>query len=64
MSVILTAVATLGAIGAGSAGILYLVSQKFKVEEDPASRRCRMPFPPLTAVAVAFPAVQPLLPPV
>lgn len=35
MSVILTAIATLGAIGAGSAGILYLVSQKFKIEEDP-----------------------------
>ncbi len=35
MSVLLTAVATLGVIGAGSAAILYLVGQKFKVEEDP-----------------------------
>lgn len=35
MSVLLTAAATLGVLGAGSAAILYFVSQKFKVEEDP-----------------------------
>ena len=35
MSVLLSAVATLGAIGAGSAAILYFVGRKFHVEEDP-----------------------------
>lgn len=35
MSVLLSAVITLGAIGAGSAAILYFVGQKFHVEEDP-----------------------------
>ena len=38
MSVLLTAIATLGVIGAGSAGILYMVSQKFKVDEDPRTQ--------------------------
>lgn len=35
MSVLLSAVITLGVIGAGSAAILYFVGQKFHVEEDP-----------------------------
>lgn len=35
MSVLLSAVVTLGAIGAGSAAILYFVGRKFHVEEDP-----------------------------
>ncbi len=35
MSVLLSAVVTLGAIGAGSAAILHFVGQKFRVEEDP-----------------------------
>lgn len=35
MSLLLSAIATLGVIGAASAAILYLVGQKFKVEEDP-----------------------------
>lgn len=35
MSVLLSAVVTLGAIGAGSAAILHFVGQRFHVEEDP-----------------------------
>ncbi|MGI6074150.1 MAG: Fe-S cluster domain-containing protein [Fermentimonas sp.] len=35
MSVLISAVATLGLIGVGSASILYLIGQRFKVEEDP-----------------------------
>lgn len=35
MSVLLSAVVTLGVIGAGSAAILYFVGRKFHVEEDP-----------------------------
>src|SRR5690554_4634996 len=34
MSILLTAVAMLGTLGAGSAAILFLVGQRFKVEED------------------------------
>lgn len=35
MTVLLIAVATLGVVGASSAAILFLVGQKFKVDEDP-----------------------------
>lgn len=55
MSVILTAVATLGAIGAGSAGILYLVSQKFKVEEDPRIQEVQDALPAANCGGCGFP---------
>ena len=55
MSVILTAVATLGAIGAGSAGILYLVSQKFKVEEDPRIQEVQDTLPAANCGGCGFP---------
>ncbi|KUK76656.1 MAG: ferredoxin [Proteiniphilum acetatigenes] len=55
MSLILTAVATLGAIGAGSAGILYLVSQKFKVEEDPRIQEVQDALPAANCGGCGFP---------
>ncbi|MDD2515197.1 MAG: Fe-S cluster domain-containing protein [Proteiniphilum sp.] len=55
MSVILTAVATLGAIGAGSAGILYLISQKFKVEEDPRIQEVQDALPAANCGGCGFP---------
>jgi Na+-translocating ferredoxin:NAD+ oxidoreductase RNF subunit RnfB len=55
MSVILTAVATLGVIGAGSAGILYLVGQKFKVEEDPRIQEVLDALPAANCGGCGFP---------
>ena len=64
MSVILTAVATLGAIGAGSAGILYLVSQKFKVEEDLCIQEVQDTLPAANCGGCGFPGCAgSLLPP-
>lgn len=55
MSVLLTAVATLGVIGAGSAAILYLVGQKFKVEEDPRIAEVQEALPAANCGGCGFP---------
>lgn len=55
MSVLLTAVATLGVIGAGSAAILYLVGQKFKVEEDPRIQEVQDALPAANCGGCGFP---------
>ncbi len=55
MSVLLTAVATLGAIGAGSAAILYMVGQKFKVEEDPRIQEVHDSLPAANCGGCGFP---------
>ncbi len=55
MSVLLTAVATLGAIGAGSAAILYMVGQKFKVEEDPRIQEVQDSLPAANCGGCGFP---------
>ena len=54
MSVLLTAVATLGAIGAGSATILYGWTA-VKVEEDPRIQEVQDAYLPPTAEDVVFP---------
>lgn len=55
MSVLLTAVATLGVIGAGSAAILYFVGQKFKVEEDPRIQEVQDILPAANCGGCGFP---------
>lgn len=55
MSVLLTAVATLGAIGAGSAAILYMVGQRFKVEEDPRIQEVQDSLPAANCGGCGFP---------
>ncbi|MDR0421633.1 MAG: Fe-S cluster domain-containing protein [Proteiniphilum sp.] len=55
MSVLLTAVVTLGAIGAGSAAILYLIGQKFKVEEDPRIQKVQDALPAANCGGCGFP---------
>lgn len=55
MSVLLTAVATLGIIGAGSAAILYVVGQKFKVEEDPRIEEVQEALPAANCGGCGFP---------
>ncbi|MDR2816605.1 MAG: Fe-S cluster domain-containing protein [Proteiniphilum sp.] len=55
MSVLLTAVVTLGAIGAGSAAILYLIGQKFKVEEDPRIQEVQEALPAANCGGCGFP---------
>lgn len=55
MSVLLTAVITLGAIGAGSAAILYLIGQKFKVEEDPRIQEVQDALPAANCGGCGFP---------
>jgi electron transport complex protein RnfB len=55
MSVLLTAVATLGAIGAGSAAILYMVGQRFKVEEDPRIQEVQDALPAANCGGCGFP---------
>lgn len=55
MSVLLTAITTLGVIGAGSAGILYMVSQKFKVEEDPRIQEVQEALPAANCGGCGFP---------
>lgn len=55
MSVLLTAVATLGFIGAGSAAILYFVGQKFKVEEDPRIQEVQDILPAANCGGCGFP---------
>lgn len=55
MSVLLTAVITLGVIGAGSAAILFFVSQKFKVEEDPRIEQVQEALPGANCGGCGFP---------
>lgn len=55
MSVLLTAVVTLGVIGAGSAAILYLIGQKFKVEEDPRIQEVQDALPAANCGGCGFP---------
>ena len=55
MTVLLTAVVTLGVIGAGSAAILYLIGQKFKVEEDPRIQEVQDALPAANCGGCGFP---------
>lgn len=55
MSVLLSAVATLGAIGAGSAAILYFVGRKFHVEEDPRIEKVQEALPAANCGGCGFP---------
>ena len=55
MSVLLPAVATLSAIGAGSAAILFLVGQRFKVEEDPRVEEVQEALPAANCGGCGFP---------
>ncbi len=55
MSVLLSAVATLGAIGAGSAAILYFVGRKFHVEEDPRIEEVQEALPAANCGGCGFP---------
>lgn len=55
MSVLLSAVATLGAIGAGSAAILYFVGRKFHVEEDPRIAEVNEALPAANCGGCGFP---------
>lgn len=55
MSILLSAVATLGVIGAGSAAILYVVGQKFKVEEDPRIAEVEEALPAANCGGCGFP---------
>ncbi len=55
MSILLTAVATLGTIGAGSAAILFLVGQRFKVEEDPRVEEVQEALPAANCGGCGFP---------
>ncbi|MGI6047500.1 MAG: Fe-S cluster domain-containing protein [Petrimonas sp.] len=55
MSVLLSAVVTLGAIGAGSAAILYFVGRKFHVEEDPRIEEVQEALPAANCGGCGFP---------
>src|SRR5574344_2864981 len=55
MSVLLSAVATLGVIGAGSAAILYFVGRKFHVEEDPRIQEVQDALPAANCGGCGFP---------
>lgn len=55
MSLLLTAVATLGSIGAGSAAILYMVSRRFKVDEDPRIEEVKDALPAANCGGCGFP---------
>ena len=55
MSVLLSAVATLGVIGAGSAAILYFVGRKFHVEEDPRIQEVQNILPAANCGGCGFP---------
>lgn len=55
MSVLLTAVVTLGVIGAGSSAILFLIGQKFKVEEDPRIQDVQDALPAANCGGCGFP---------
>jgi Na+-translocating ferredoxin:NAD+ oxidoreductase RNF subunit RnfB len=55
MSVILTAVVVLGVVGAGCAGVLYLIGQKFKVEEDPRIQQVQDVLPSANCGGCGYP---------
>jgi Na+-translocating ferredoxin:NAD+ oxidoreductase RNF subunit RnfB len=55
MSVVLTAVVVLGVIGAGCAAILYLIGQKFRVEEDPRIQQVQDVLPAANCGGCGFP---------
>lgn len=55
MSILLSAVATLSAIGAGSAAILYFVGRKFHVEEDPRIAEVNEALPAANCGGCGFP---------
>lgn len=55
MSVLLSAVATLGVIGAGSASFLYFVGKKFHVEEDPRMKEVEEALPAANCGGCGFP---------
>lgn len=55
MSVLLTAVVTLGVIGASSAAILYFIGQKFKVKEDPRIAEVQAALPAANCGGCGFP---------
>lgn len=55
MSVLLSAIATLGTIGAGSAAILYFVGRKFYVEEDPRIEEVQEALPAANCGGCGFP---------
>lgn len=55
MSLLLSAIATLGVIGAASAAILYLVGQKFRVEEDPRIEEVEEVLPGANCGGCGFP---------
>lgn len=55
MSVLLSAVATLGIIGAGSASFLFLVGKKFHVDEDPRVKEVEDALPAANCGGCGFP---------
>ncbi|MDD3787629.1 MAG: Fe-S cluster domain-containing protein [Petrimonas sp.] len=55
MSILLTAVVTLGVIGAASAAILYLIGQKFKVVEDPRIEQVQEALPAANCGGCGYP---------
>ncbi|MDR0333038.1 MAG: Fe-S cluster domain-containing protein [Dysgonamonadaceae bacterium] len=55
MSVILTAIVVLSVVGAGCAGILYLIGQKFKVEEDPRIQQVQDVLPSANCGGCGYP---------
>ena len=55
MSVLLSAVATLGVIGAGSASFLYFVGKKFHVDEDPRIKEVEEALPAANCGGCGFP---------
>lgn len=55
MSILVSAVVTLGMIGAGSATVLYFIGQKFKVEEDPRIQEVLEALPAANCGGCGFP---------
>ena len=55
MSILLTAVITLGIIGAASAAILYFIGQKFKVVEDPRIQQVQEALPGANCGGCGYP---------
>lgn len=55
MSILLTAVVTLGVIGAASAAILFLIGQKFKVIEDPRIEQVQEALPAANCGVCGYP---------
>ncbi len=55
MSILLTAVITLGLIGAASAAILYFIGRKFEVEEDPRIQQVQEALPGANCGGCGYP---------